>query len=59
MADFIMLNLKGVKVTLAVTGLPVVITGEVLGSTTEKIIDLKLENGSILHVNSELIAFVF
>jgi hypothetical protein len=59
MSEFILSNLKGVKVTLAVTGLPIVITGEIMGNITGKIIDIKLENGSIVHVNSELIAFIF
>ncbi|MFT8351192.1 hypothetical protein [Clostridium saccharoperbutylacetonicum] len=59
MADYIINTFKGVKVTLAVTGLPVVITGEVLGSSTQSIINIKLDSGITVNINSSLIAFVF
>ncbi|CUU45578.1 hypothetical protein ACUH7Y_01945 [Clostridium beijerinckii] len=58
MADFIISNFKGVKVTIAVTGLPVVICGEVLGSRCGNIIGIKAENGSIVNINADLIVFV-
>ena len=59
MANFILENFQGATVTLAVTGLPVVITGEVLSNTKENIIGLRLENGNKFYINASLIAFVY
>jgi hypothetical protein len=59
MANFIRTNFGGTKITLAVTGLPVTITGEVIGNTDNNIVGLRLENGNRVFINADLIAFVF
>lgn len=59
MGTFILENYRGCTVSLAVTGLPVVITGEVLSFVNENIIGLKLKDGNIFYINAELIAFVY
>ena len=52
-------NFKGVTVTIAVTGLPITLTGEVLGNSQGNVVVLRLENGNKVYINAELIAFVF
>ena len=52
-------NFKGATVTIAVTGLPITLTGEVLGHTCDNIVVLRLEGGNKVYINAELIAFVF
>ena len=59
MFNLITENFKGATVTIAVTGLPITLTGEVLGSSQGNIIALRLENGNKVYINAELIAFVF
>ncbi len=61
MANFIMDNFKGCEVTLAVTGLPVTVTGEVMNckDVNENVITLRLENGNKININAKLIAFIF
>lgn len=58
MFDYIMNNYKGVEATLIVTGLPVAVTGEVMGSTNN-IINLRLESGVVVHISADKIAFVY
>lgn len=59
MSEFIKHNFKGATVTIAITGLPIIITGEVINTEEENILGLRLENGNKVFIKSELIAFVF
>lgn len=59
MNDFIRQNFKGATVTIAVTGLPIILTGEVINSGDPCVLGLRLENGNKVFINAELIAFVF
>lgn len=59
MNDFIRQNFKGTTLTVAITGLPVTLTGEVINSGDECVLGLRLENGNKVFINAELIAFVF
>lgn len=52
-------NLKGSNVTIGITGLPIVLTGEVISTTGTNVIGLKTAGGVIIYINSELIAFVY
>lgn len=59
MFDFITKNFMGSTVSLVVTGVPVVITGEVLTSGYENIIALRLNGGTKVFILADLIGFVF
>lgn len=59
MSEFIRRNFRGTTVTIAVTGLPVTLTGEVISTDQENVLGLRLENGNKVFIKSELIAFVF
>lgn len=59
MFEFINKNFNGATVTIGITGLPVVISGEVINSNKEGIIGLRLENGNKIFISAEKIAFVF
>ena len=54
--------LKGSKITIAVEGLPVVVTGEYLGNLAgiDSVINVKLEHGGpIVAIDGTKISFVF
>ena len=51
-------NFKGANITLAITGLPILITGEVV-SGSDNIITLRLNNGTKIYIESSLIAFFY
>lgn len=59
MAELITSRYQGSSITLAVTGLPVTITGEVIGGESDTMVTLKLKNGKIVYIASNLIAFFF
>jgi hypothetical protein len=59
MSNFIRQNYRGATITLAITGLPVLITGEVISTGDDDTIGLRLENGTKIYINAELIAFIF
>jgi hypothetical protein len=59
MFDFIKCNFNGAKVTIGITGLPIVITGEIVNSGKENIIGIRLEGGNKIFIAADLIAFVF
>jgi hypothetical protein len=59
MTNIINESFRGATVTLALTGLPVTIKGEVLGTPRDGVIVLRLENGNKVYINAELVAFVF
>lgn len=58
MSDYITTNYQGAKITVAVTGLPITITGEVIVGETG-VLTLKLADGKIVNINESLIAFFF
>ena len=58
MADLIVRNFKGTTITLALTGLPILITGEVIEGSTN-IVALRLENGNKVYIAGNLIAFFY
>lgn len=58
MYEMISRNFQGATITLAVTGLPLLITGEVI-SSNDKIVTLRLNNGSKVYFESSLIAFFY
>jgi hypothetical protein len=58
MFGYIKDNLMGATVSIVVTGLPCVLTGEVVNSGKEGIIALKTESKTI-YIEAQLIAFVF
>jgi hypothetical protein len=58
MADFIKRNFMGTTVTLALTGLPVTITGEVVYSPSYHTVTLRMDAGRTLTIRGEMIAFV-
>ena len=51
-------RLWGTNITIALTGLPIVITGEVIGGDGA-IITLRLRDGSSVYIESNLIAFFY
>ena len=59
MADLINTRYKGVNITLAITGLPITITGEVLSPNGTGVVSLKLKEGKIVNIAESLIAFFF
>ncbi|MEG0773520.1 hypothetical protein [Clostridium sp.] len=59
MCEFIRDNYKGATITLAITGLPILITGEVLSTREDRVIGLRLKDGTKIYINAELIAFIF
>lgn len=58
MAEIIRNNYRGATITLAVTGLPMTLTGEVV-SIENNIVTLRLKDGRIVNVAPDLIAFFF
>ena len=50
---------KGSTITLGITGLPVVITGEVITSSSADLIGLRLNSGNKLYIAKNLIAFFY
>lgn len=59
MYDLLTKDFKGATITVAVTGLPIVITGKVITNEKEGIISLKAEDGKIINIAENLIAFFF
>lgn len=59
MAELITSRYQGSNITLAVTGLPITITGEVIGGDSDTMVTLKLKDGKIVYIASDLIAFFF
>lgn len=59
MHEFIKQNFKGATVTIGITGLPIIITGEIISSGNEKIIGIRLDGGNKVFISADLIAFVF
>lgn len=59
MYDLLTKDFKGATITVAVTGLPIVITGKVITNEKEGIISLKTEDGKIVNITESLIAFFF
>lgn len=59
MGDLIRTNYRGAVVSVAVTGLPILVTGTVVETNNTDNISLKLEDGKIIHISEELIAFFF
>lgn len=57
MAELIRNYFRGSSITIGITGLPVVITGVVVETECNDNISLKLENGRIIHIAENLIAF--
>lgn len=51
-------NFKGTNITIAVTGLPILITGEVVGGDGT-IITIRMKDGSSVYIESTLIAFFY
>lgn len=58
MAEIIRNNYRGATITLAVTGLPMTLTGEVV-AIENNIVNLRLKDGRIVNVAPNLIAFFF
>lgn len=58
MYDLITNNFQGTNITLAVTGLPILISGEVIRGDG-CIITLRMRDGSSVYVDSSLIAFFY
>lgn len=58
MNELIKTNFQGATITLAVTGLPLLITGEVI-SGQDDIVVLRLNNGNKVYFKSSLIAFFY
>lgn len=59
MSDLIRTNYRGATITLAITGLPITITGTVIQTNNTNYISLKLEDGKIVHITEDLIAFFY
>lgn len=59
MFELINCNFKGSTVSVVLTGIPVVITGEVVTSGYENIIALRQCGGNKIFIAANLIAFVF
>ncbi|MDY6011732.1 DUF6897 domain-containing protein [Clostridium sp.] len=58
MAEIIRNNYCGATITLAITGLPMTITGEVV-TVENNVVTLRLKDGRIVNVAPSLIAFFF
>ena len=58
MYDLITNNFQGTNITIALTGLPILITGEVIGGDG-CIITLRMKDGRNVYVDATLIAFLY
>ena len=58
MFDFIKANYKGDNIVIAITGLPITLTGEVM-ETENNTIGLRLKGGNKVYIDADLIAFVY
>ncbi|CUQ12907.1 hypothetical protein [Clostridium baratii] len=58
MADLITNNYQGTTITVALTGLPITITGEVIRGQHDTVV-LRLKDGKIVNIAPSLIAFFF
>ncbi|MBC8059038.1 MAG: hypothetical protein H7Y18_00020 [Clostridiaceae bacterium] len=58
MFDFIKNNFNGASVTLALTGLPITLSGEIIDVECNSI-GLRLKGGKKVYVDADLIAFIY
>ena len=58
MFDLITSDFKGSTITLGITGLPILITGEVINGN-DCVVALRLTGGNKIYINAELIAFFY
>lgn len=58
MGDLIRNNYRGATITLAITGLPMTITGEVV-TVENSVVTLRVKDGRIVNIASDLIGFFF
>ncbi|WP_346930577.1 hypothetical protein [Clostridium sp.] len=58
MFNLITRDFKGCTITLGITGLPVVITGEVI-EANDNTIGLRLDGGNKIYIAANLIAFFY
>ena len=59
MHDIIKNDYMGATITVGITGVPVVITGEVIASYNSKTIGLRLNGGNKIEIAADLIAFFY
>ncbi|WP_346930578.1 hypothetical protein [Clostridium sp.] len=59
MCEIITNKFKSSTIKLAVTGLPIVITGEVLSSSNANLLAIRLSNGTNVYITTNLIAFFY
>lgn len=59
MSDLIRTNYRGATITIAITGLPITITGTVVQTENTEFVSLKLEDGRIVNITESLIAFFY
>ncbi|MBC8059037.1 MAG: hypothetical protein H7Y18_00015 [Clostridiaceae bacterium] len=59
MYEMISKNFMGSTITLALTGLPILITGEVVPTSATNIIGLRIEGGNKVYINTNLVAFFY
>lgn len=58
MSNVISTNFRGATITIAITGLPILITGEVIGGNTD-VVGLRLAGGNKVYIKGDLIAFFY
>lgn len=58
MSNLISSNFMGSTITIAITGLPILITGEVFGGNSNAV-GLRLEGGNKVYIRGDLIAFFY
>ncbi|MGG7076494.1 hypothetical protein [Clostridium sardiniense] len=59
MAELITNNYQGANITLALTGLPMTITGEVVRGQQANTVTLRLKDGRLVTIAANLIAFFY
>lgn len=59
MYEYINHNFRGATITIGFTGIPAVVTGEVLRTCEKNIIELRVRNGNKIFINADLIAFAY
>lgn len=58
MSDTLLNNYKGLTISIAITGLPIIITGK-LQANANNIVTLKADDGKIINIAKNLISFFF
>ena len=58
MCEILIKNYRGATVTIALTGLPILITGEVL-SVNEGVLNLKVKDSKMVFIQTKYIAFFY